>query len=54
MYEEKVFDEFDDFFNFNDHDNYDPARDDTLGADLKKTVEIDFLEALHGCVKNIE
>jgi len=53
MYEQQVFEEFDDFFNFSDN-HHDPARDDTKGADLKKEVEIDFLDAVHGCSQVIE
>ena len=53
MYEQQVFEEFDDFFNFSDN-HHDPARDDTKGADLKKEVEIDFLDAVHGCTQEIE
>lgn len=53
-FNKKVFDEFDEFFNFNDQTDYDPHRDDTRGADIKLELELDFLEAVCGTEKEIE
>ena len=53
-YEKRVFDEFDDFFNFTDNANYDASRDDTKGADYKADLQIDFVEAINGCDKEIQ
>ena len=53
QYEKKVFDEFDEFFNFSDNAGYDASRDDTKGADYKADLVIDFIEAINGCDKEI-
>ena len=47
-YKQNVFDDFDEFFNFNDQD-YDPSRDDTKGADYKAELETSFIDAINGC-----
>jgi DnaJ-class molecular chaperone len=53
QYEKKIFDEFDDFFNFTDNVGYDASRDDTKGSDYKADLVIDFLEAVNGVEKEI-
>ncbi|CDW82025.1 chaperone protein [Stylonychia lemnae] len=42
----KVWDEFDDFFQFNDTNSH--SRDDTKGADYKADIEIEFMDAVKG------
>ena len=44
----KVWDEFDDFFDFNDNDKRDSARDETKGADYKADLEISLNDAFKG------
>lgn len=51
-FEEQVFDDFDDFFNFTDS-GYDPTRDDTKGQDYKADLEVDFIDAVNGCETEI-
>ena len=53
QFEKKVFDEFDDFFNFSDQQGYDASRDDTKGTDYKADLTVGFLEAINGCDKEI-
>lgn len=48
-YEEKVFAEFDDFFQFTDSNQYDASRDDTRGADYKAELNVSFIDAINGC-----
>lgn len=52
-YQKAVFDEFDEFFNFTSEDEQKATRDDTVGADIKFEIEIDFLEGIMGCEKEI-
>lgn len=52
QFQEAVFDDFDEFFNFNDS-GYDPSRDDTKGADYKAELETDFIAAVNGCETQI-
>ena len=44
----KVWDEFDDFFDFNDNDKRENARDETKGADYKADLEITLNDAFKG------
>jgi molecular chaperone DnaJ len=51
-----VWDEFDDFFDFNDrhNDNKSVARDETKGADYKADAEISFMDAFKGVKTQVE
>ena len=51
-YKQKVMDDFDDFFDFNDQD-FDPDRDDTKGADYKAELETSFVDSINGCDTSI-
>ena len=53
-FQRKVFDEFDDFFDFSSDQGYDPLRDDTKGADYKTDLNIEFLDAVNGADLKID
>jgi len=53
-FKDKIFGEFNEFFDFEEDDSFQPSRDDTVGADLKFSVTLDFLEAAKGCDKEVE
>jgi DnaJ-class molecular chaperone len=46
-----VFEEFDEFFNM--HEDQEVTRDDTKGADVRQDIEIEFLEGINGCEKEL-
>ena len=42
----------DEFFNF--ADDKEVVRDDTVGADIKQTIEIAFLDSINGCQHSVD
>lgn len=47
-YAKKVWDEFDDFFEFTEQVGGDVVRDETKGTDYKANVEINFMDSYNG------
>ena len=51
IFEQRVFEEFDEFFNM--HEDQEVTRDDTVGADVREEIEIEFIEGINGCEREI-
>ena len=43
-----MWDEFDEYFQFSDHNQGPASRDDTKGTDYKAEIEIEFMDVING------
>jgi DnaJ-class molecular chaperone len=53
-FKNRVFDDVDEYMEFDSEQNHDPSKDDTKGSDYKVDLEVDFFDAINGLDTKVE